>query len=370
MKLTVATHVIHNTQDTTYSAYAPYVREMDIWFKYFNEVEVVAPLSSSKQPLTKAYATNVSLTKVPSFQITGVWEVLKTVVKIPVVIFYLFRAFIRADHIHIRCPGNMGLLGCLVQICFPKKHKTVKYAGNWDPQSKQPVSYRLQKWILNNTFLTKNTRVLVYGEWPHTSKNIVPFFTATYHEAEKEPLYARTYHNSLKFVFAGTLSPGKRPLLVIQLVEELQKLGYQATLDILGDGVMFETLHTYITHHGLQPGIHLHGNLPVNEVKQYLKGSHFLVLPSQSEGWPKVVAEAMFWGAVPITTKVSCLPWMLDNGKRGILIDDDLAEAVKKIDSVLKNKDLLPILSDTAAKWSRRYTLEYFEEALKKLINT
>ncbi|WP_340066129.1 glycosyltransferase [Ascidiimonas aurantiaca] len=370
MKLTVVTHTIHNTHGTTYSAYAPYVKEMNIWFKHFNRVEVVAPLSPCKQPLTQAYATQISLIKVPGFQITGVLEVLKTIVKVPVIIFYLFRAFAHTDHIHIRCPGNMGLLGCLVQIFFPKKHKTVKYAGNWDPQSKQPVSYRLQKWILNNVFLTKNTKVLVYGEWPDTSKNIVPFFTATYQEAEKEPLSVRTYRKDLKFAFVGTLSPGKRPLFAIQLIEELQKLGYEATLDILGDGVMFETLRTYITQHELHTGIHLHGNLSANKVKQHLKESHFLILPSQSEGWPKAVAEAMFWGAIPITSKVSCLPWMLDNGKRGILIENNLVEAVKKIDSVLKNKDLLPILSDTAAQWSRIYTLEYFEEALKKLINT
>ena len=70
----------------------------------------------------------------------------------------------------------MGLIGAIVNILFPNKQKTAKYAGNWDPKSKQPWSYRLQKWILSNTFLTKNMQVLVYGEWPNQTKNIKPFF--------------------------------------------------------------------------------------------------------------------------------------------------------------------------------------------------
>ena len=48
--------------------------------------------------------------------------------------------------------------------------------------------------------------------------------------------------------------------------------------------------------------------------KNYLK-SHFLILPSKSEGWPKAVAEAMFFGCIPVATTVSCVPWMLGKGK-------------------------------------------------------
>ena len=39
-----------------------------------------------------------------------------------------------ADHIHLRCPGNIGLLGCFSSNFISKKIKTAKYAGNWDPK--------------------------------------------------------------------------------------------------------------------------------------------------------------------------------------------------------------------------------------------
>lgn len=90
---------------------------------------------------------------------------------------------VQADYIHLRCPGNMGL-EALVQMLFPNKPKTAKYAGNWNPKSKQPWSYRLQKWILSYTFLTQNMQVLVYGEWSNQTKNSKLFFSDTYSEEE------------------------------------------------------------------------------------------------------------------------------------------------------------------------------------------
>ncbi len=111
-----------------------------------------------------------------------------SLIKIPIIIITIFKSCKKADHIHLRCPGNIGLLGCFVQIFFPKKIKTAKYAGNWDPQSKQPVSYKIQKFLLKNTILTKNMQTLVYGKWKNQSKNIKPFFTASFSDSEIEPL--------------------------------------------------------------------------------------------------------------------------------------------------------------------------------------
>ena len=69
--------------------------------------------------------------------------------------------------------------GGIGPFSMPKTPKSAKYAGNWDPKSKKPWSYQLQQWILSNTFLTKNMKVLVYGVWDGQSQNIYPFFKLT-----------------------------------------------------------------------------------------------------------------------------------------------------------------------------------------------
>ena len=48
-------------------------------------------------------------------------------------------------------------------------------------------------------------QVLVYGEWSGSSKNIKPFFTATYSEADKLPLIELDLKQKVDFIFVGTL---------------------------------------------------------------------------------------------------------------------------------------------------------------------
>ena len=46
MKFLILTHVQHKLTDGSVSAYAPYVKEMNIWLKHVDEVSIVAPKTS------------------------------------------------------------------------------------------------------------------------------------------------------------------------------------------------------------------------------------------------------------------------------------------------------------------------------------
>ncbi len=371
MKFLIVTHAETYKVDAKLSAYAPYVREMNLWAKYVDQIGIVSPVGDSfDKNINLAYHhICINFYQVPAFSLVGSKEILKTLFKLPNILAVIYKAMKQADHIHLRCPGNMGLLGCLVQVLFPKTPKTAKYAGNWDPKAKQPWSYNLQKWILSNTKLTKNMQVLVYGEWPNQTKNIKSFFTATYKEEEKQAVKVRNYTHDLHFCFVGSLAPGKQPLKAIRLIQELQQKGIEAILHIYGNGQERTSLENYIQQNKLEKSVFLYGNQPKEKVKKAIQHSHFLVLPSKSEGWPKVVAEAMFWGCIPIVTPISCVPWILDNGQRGILMDDtNLAQTATTILSFIKQPTKLESMAEKAAKWSRHYTLDKFEEEIRKLL--
>ena len=76
-------------------------------------------------------------------------------------------------------------------------------------------------------------QVLVYGQWEGSTKNIKPFFTATYSEADKLPMKFLDIKSKINFVFVGTLASGKNPLYAIQLVEALFKKGFDLSLDFM-----------------------------------------------------------------------------------------------------------------------------------------
>jgi glycosyltransferase involved in cell wall biosynthesis len=371
MRFLIITHVPHTKINGDYYAYAPYVREMNIWLKHVSDVEIVAPLTNfEKTDIDAAYVhSNIKFSEIPSIAFTSFFKSLLSFLKLPYIFFRIFVSCAKADHIHLRCPGNIGLLGSLVQVLFPKKMKTAKYAGNWDPKSNQPLSYRIQKSILSNIALTKHMQVLVYGNWKNQTKNIKSFFTATYSDDEIPEIQTKKYDSGLNFMFVGSLVEGKQPLFAIQLIEALYNKGFKVKLDLFGDGILKTKLLDYVQANNLTSYITIHGDVDKTILKEAYKSSHFSILPSKSEGWPKAIAEAMFFGLIAISTNISCVSWMLDEGRRGILIENDLPKATEKVESSIKNANLAA-MSVASSQWSQKYTLDAFETEIIKLLKT
>ncbi len=370
MKFAIITHVSHGKTDDGYFAYAPYVREMNIWTKYVDQVTIVAPMELTRQTAIESCYDHPEITFVPvkSFDIKGFRSILKSIVALPGIFHTVFRTMRSADHIHLRCPGNMGLVGCIAQIFFPKKKKTVKYAGNWDPAAKQPFTYRLQKYILGNTFLSRNITVLAYGTWSGSSMNIKPFFTASYSDSDKIAIAPRSFDSAIRFIFVGTLSSGKRPLYAVKLIEELAKHTKDIRLDFYGEGPERERIEAYVKNHNLERTVQLHGNRDKEAVTSAYRASHFAILASKSEGWPKAVAEAMFWGCVPLVSNVSCVAEMLGHGTRGMLLETNLVNDVAMMTELLANENKYRTMSVQAQQWSQGFTIEKFDHEIQKLL--
>lgn len=350
-------------------AYAPYVNEMNLWFSNINEVKIVSPTKYNNKLLKKNFdRQDIKISSIPELSLVSFKEIIKTLFKLPIVIYKIFIEMLWADHIHIRVPGNIGLLGVLIQMAFPKKIKTAKYAGNWDPKSAQPFSYRIQKWLLSNTFLTRNIKVLVYGNWSNQTKNIMPFFTATYYENEIKKIPKKDLKGKIKFVFVGNFSVGKQPLKSVQVVERLYRKGFHVELNMYGDGEEYKKVEKYVEDKNLNKIIILKGNSSKACIKKAFQESHFLVFISKSEGWPKVVAESMFWSCLPISTNVSCIPFMLGNGERGAIIEDNIDTIVETIEIYLRNEEKYQKTVKNAKLWSQQYTLDRFKNEIKKLV--
>ncbi len=372
MKLLIISAAPFIYKEETIYAYSPYINELVIWNKYVDEISFCCPVWETENGLlvTKIPFRVSKHYEVSDFNIKSCLNVFKTLLILPKTSWQILKAMKSADHIHLRCPSNIGLLGCFIQVLFPNTPKTAKYAGNWDPNSKQPWTYRLQKWLLSNTFLTRNMQALVYGDWKCNTANIKPFFTATYKEEDKVPLAYRDFKEKIRFLFVGTLVKGKNPLYAVQLVEALFYKGYAVDLCLYGEGVKRSVLESYIDKKKLNEIIFLMGNQNQETVKKAFQDSHFVILPSNSEGWGKAITEGMFWGSVPLASQVSCIPFLLDYGNRGVLLTMDLRKDVAQMEVLLKNEADYQNRRKNAAEWSRKYTLDFFEQEIEKLIKT
>lgn len=370
MTLLIITHVLHKYYDEKLWGYGPYVREINTWEGNFERTVVIAPgIDKAPDSIDLPFKSkHIKLVRVPEFNLMGGKNIVRAFYSIPIILIRMFFAMQKADHIHLRCPGNMGLLGAVVQILFPAKKKTAKYAGNWDWASAQPRSYRIQQQILRNTCLAQNMQVLVYGEWKEKSKNIVPFFTASYYEDQKCMVIKPNINEGINLIFVGTLTSNKRPLLAIQVLDDLLKNGVIARLVMCGEGTEKEKLLKYVKDHKISAYVEFRGNVSAKRLITEYSNSHFLIFGSISEGWPKVVAEAMWWGCVPITTGVSCVPQMLGNGTRGVLSDPSSKAMSAHVIDLYTNPKKMDTLVCLGKKWARQYTIERFERSIRKFV--
>ncbi len=387
MNLLVISDAHHLLRGGIKVAYAPYVKEMDLWMKNASQTTIMAPAVYDKPLLTQAFKNQVfNHVAVRRLEFHKLGTALKSLISIPYQFIQLCLLMSRADHIHLRCPGNLALLACIAQFFFPSKVKTAKYAGNWDPQAKQPLSYKWQRRLLSNTFFTKNIKVLVYGDWSLPSSNIKPFFTATYKEADRKS-HDKNINQPLEFVFVGTLTENKNPQVVLQLLEGLHQQNIPATATYYGDGNLMDSLKKRAQNlqkrypEFTKPMATFYGNQLGEVVKKAYERAHFVVLASQSEGWPKVIAEGMWHGCVPIATAVSCVPWML-NGvlrekketafakaetSRGLL-HQSVAQTVSVIQELLQHPEHYREMSKNAMFWSQQFTMDRFDKEIGKLM--
>ncbi len=92
-------------------------------------------------------------------------------------------------------------------------------------------------------------------------------------------------------VYAGRIDADKRPMLMIQVWNELEKAYPCWTFYMLGDGPELQKVKNYITRHRLQ---HVRTEGTVSNVPDYLKKSKISILFSKYEGLPTVMLEACY----------------------------------------------------------------------------
>lgn len=173
-------------------------------------------------------------------------------------------------------------------------------------------------------------------------------------------------------LYIGRLSPEKGVLVLMKTVELLKNMyGYQEgfKLVILGDGKLRGFLKREIKEYGLDGIVELKGFVPHEEVLIYLNNCYMLVLPSLSEGSPKVLLEAMAVSRPIVATNVGGIPEKLKDGVNGLIVKPNdpfaLAEALHKL---LKDESLSLKLGKEGRRRAERYKLEKIMPSYVSLI--
>ncbi|MFN7923941.1 MAG: glycosyltransferase [Bryobacteraceae bacterium] len=369
----IVSHVPHYRWQGRYWAYAPYAREIDLWADLFQEVVIAAPLREQAPPGEDCAFTRMNISVEAQREVGGESLAAKAgiALNLPLMVWDLAMTLRKGDAIHVRCPGNLGLLGALMAPFFTRR-RIAKYAGQWGGAMEEAATVRWQRAILSSRWW--GAPVTVYGKWPDQPAHVIPFFTSVLTASQVERGRAAAERRSvqpgrpLEALFLGRLSEAKNVDVLLRAIARLRSRGIEMRARILGDGPRAGSLRILAAELGVTDLVTFAGGVGYDEVLDALEQADILTLVSESEGWPKALAEGMAYGLVCIGSNRGFVPEMLSQG-RGIVVEprnvDSLADALGEI---ALHPERYADMRAKAIAWSRDYCLEALREALRELM--
>jgi glycosyltransferase involved in cell wall biosynthesis len=332
VKLLIISHTPHYLRNGEIVGWGPTVRELQHISVLADDVVHLAPLHHTPAPASALpyEATNIRVRLVPAAGGPSIGHKLQILRVTGSYVRAISQELSHADIVHIRCPANISLVALLVVSMTRRDHRRwVKYAGAWGADIADPWSYRVQRWWLRRKDF--DGVVTVNGCWPDQPRHVHSLSNPclTDDELGVSRSYAgnKSLTRPVRLLYVGALSKAKGVSLLIEILTRLRTCGVEATMDVVGDGDERPRIEADVLTRGLGSHMTFHGWLPRPSLAQVYGPAHFLVLPSQTEGWPKVVGEAMAYGAVPIASSVGSVPYYLNAYATGVALATNNADA-------------------------------------------
>ena len=369
MKLVVISHTEHYKKiDGTLVGWGPTVNELNYLLSVFDEIIHVAMLHSGTPPPSSLPYISSRITFIPLPPLGGksVFSKLKLFRNAPKVISIVSKALNGSDIFQLRTPTGIGVFLIPYLTWFVKTKGWYKYAGNWN-QENPPLGYRLQRWMLK-----KQKRIVtINGKWKNQPSQCLTFENPclTIHDFEngKQIVIEKNYKAPWSFCFVGRLEKAKGVERIIKVFSSLseddkKKVGQ---VDLVGNGEELE----YFKGLALKSGVKMNflGFLPRGDVFDLYKKSHYFLLPSDSEGFPKVIAEAMNFGCIPIVSDVSCIGQYVDEDNGYLLKPITTSRLMQILQIILNREEEIAITqSYKGREVSNKFTFESYNKRIKE----
>ncbi|MFC1620944.1 glycosyltransferase family 4 protein [Candidatus Omnitrophota bacterium] len=172
-----------------------------------------------------------------------------------------------------------------------------------------------------------------------------------------------------RILFVGNISEAKGVATLMEAVRILKDSFKNIKVMVAGpmsDSNFYEKLRGFIKENDLVEAVHFLGHLNENKlIEEYIKASIF-VFPSQQDIAPLALLQAMACGKAVVTTRVGGIPYIVDDGVDGFLVNNKDPKALAgRVAVLLRDKSLRKDLGDNAKKKiSGNYKIDSVTEEL------
>lgn len=139
----------------------------------------------------------------------------------------------------------------------------------------------------------------------------------------------KTNEKKYRLVSVGSMNGRKGHLEVVEAVNKMNpEIRKEVSVTFVGGGRDKEKLQSLVKKYGLQDTFNFVGIIPNDEVYKFQAQGNICILISKIEGLPLGLIEGLRSGLALISTNVSGIPELIDEGVNGRLINYDLDELV------------------------------------------
>ena len=333
MKVAVVTD-LHFVQDKEGNSYTPVMYGYEFFKRYkniFEEVHVVARgkmVDKAPENSLQVNGEGVKTVMLPATQ--GMKEYALNYTKMKK---QMKAALKECDTAIIRIPSALSTMAVKLVKKLKKPFALEVVA---DPYSVKPGDTFLNRTIRN--YLVKNckdaclsangaayvTKYFLQSICPCQAslagKDTEEYFTGNYSSVTLPETYfaePKQYQGKTSFKIAHTanliVSEAKGHREVIQTVASLREKGFDVSVCFVGDGPKVQEFKDLAKELGIEAYVEFAGKFASpDKVREYLLSSDVYLFPSESEGLPRGVIEAMACGLVCVASNVSGIPELLD----------------------------------------------------------
>jgi glycosyltransferase involved in cell wall biosynthesis len=172
-----------------------------------------------------------------------------------------------------------------------------------------------------------------------------------------------------QILYVGRLSASKNVDKILNAMRILKDKGIKLKCSIVGDGPERHALEEQTSRLGLEHEVIFTGGVAFERISDFYKSADILILASETEGWPKAIAEAMAYGLICIGSNLGLVPEILSEG-RGILVPPgDVAALSTALEDIVQHPAKYETMGMNAAAWARNYSLDGLREAIRRLLS-
>ena len=284
----------------------------------------------------------------------------------------------KADILVIRLPSTIGSVAMKLATELNKPFLVEVVACPWDSLNNHsflgklyaPFSRnKLRKLVNKAPFVNYVTKDFLQKKYPNSNMSIglsdviiknMPEFNS------KLLFYKNTPLSPLRISTLGVVNLSyKGHRHVLQAISILSKEGLNIKYAIVGGGDNTR-LKEIIKHEGLENQVDLVGKIPHDEVFEVLDSTDLYIQPSETEGLPRALIEAMSRGCACISSDAGGMPELLD--ERVIFKSKNVNDLILKIKYLLDKNNLME-QSNLNFQKAKEYKFEVLERKRKEFYN-